>query len=653
MTKEFLVKQQQIHDVEANWNKTINFIPLKGEIIIYDPDDNLDYSRFKIGDGVTDVKNLPFSIGNTGVDLSKYATQEMVDEKIAVKLEKKENKIYKQNEAPTNAEEGALWLDMDEDGASSGGLPFDLDTTLTVEGAAADAKAVGDAIADIEVPAVLQGIGDSETSVMSQKAVSDAIASLTALPYGGSKEWLEKNGDKSQLYQINGYVWGYIESTGWTQSGTQFLIVTHEAYMTNNGGIPYLLRPSDSQTGIVFSYTEASGDSDTPVYDALPESANEGDIVAVDDRKYKASLNTVTVEHNAYDPNTAKFNWRLNSAGDEKGLGGSLLLDYAEVTYNTNFVVTIKGIEKLVKNYSSYLLVDYYDADKNRLGYVAGAAFYVPGGGGSDTLSNRFSGTLPVTFRLFAYSTGNVNNIETTKYVRIKLGIATDGTTISAADCEGLVVNFPSMNTTKSEVTWTDIGEYIPPVEAGWSATDETYSVIDTLSVSANSGDIAVYSADGYVYSYINGSAWSQTSKYDDAIGSMLVDGKSAYKYATEGGYTGTEAEFAKDINPDNIKSELSQIEAPTIVSSVTEMTDTTKHYVLDGYIYQCQITANGAQEWVNTGLSYMPIFKTDLIGVLTENNVIYLSDNSLPSGTYTLKYGDETYATIGTITVE
>lgn len=83
MTKEFLVKQQQIHDIEANWNKTINFIPLKGEIIIYDPDDNLDYSRFKIGDGVTDVKNLPFSIGNTGVDLSKYATQEMVDEKIA------------------------------------------------------------------------------------------------------------------------------------------------------------------------------------------------------------------------------------------------------------------------------------------------------------------------------------------------------------------------------------------------------------------------------------------------------------------------------------------------------------------------------------------------------------------------------------------
>lgn len=55
---------------------------------------------------------------------------------------------------------------------------------------------------------------------------------------------------------------------------------------------------------------------------------------------------------------------------------------------------------------------------------------------------------------------------------------------------------------------------------------------------------------------------------------------------------------------------------------------------------------------WYDTGISYAPTFKTDLIGVLGENNVIYLSDNALPSGTYTLKYGDENYTTVGTITV-
>lgn len=55
---------------------------------------------------------------------------------------------------------------------------------------------------------------------------------------------------------------------------------------------------------------------------------------------------------------------------------------------------------------------------------------------------------------------------------------------------------------------------------------------------------------------------------------------------------------------------------------------------------------------WADTSISYTPTFDTDLIGVLGEGNVIYISDN-LPSGTYTLKYDDETFDTIGTITVE
>ena len=74
------------HDIEVNWNKASTFIPEQGEIIIYDIDENYNFERFKIGDGITNVINLPF----------------------------------------TNIE---------------------LDTTLLVEGKAADAKAVGDALA--------------------------------------------------------------------------------------------------------------------------------------------------------------------------------------------------------------------------------------------------------------------------------------------------------------------------------------------------------------------------------------------------------------------------------------------------------------------------------------------------------------------------
>lgn len=49
------------HDTEANWLKTTNFIPMLGEMIIYDPDDIYTYSRQKIGDGVTNVNDLPFA----------------------------------------------------------------------------------------------------------------------------------------------------------------------------------------------------------------------------------------------------------------------------------------------------------------------------------------------------------------------------------------------------------------------------------------------------------------------------------------------------------------------------------------------------------------------------------------------------------------
>lgn len=48
------------HDIEANWGKATGFIPMKGEIIVYDVDNSYNYERFKIGDGVQNVNDLPF-----------------------------------------------------------------------------------------------------------------------------------------------------------------------------------------------------------------------------------------------------------------------------------------------------------------------------------------------------------------------------------------------------------------------------------------------------------------------------------------------------------------------------------------------------------------------------------------------------------------
>lgn len=58
------------HDTEANWNKAVNFVPMKGEPIVYDPDESVSYSRIKIGDGLTTIVNLPFASAQSDMEQS-------------------------------------------------------------------------------------------------------------------------------------------------------------------------------------------------------------------------------------------------------------------------------------------------------------------------------------------------------------------------------------------------------------------------------------------------------------------------------------------------------------------------------------------------------------------------------------------------------
>lgn len=55
------------HDTEENWLKATNFIPKQGELIIYDIDDAYTYERFKIGNGVNLVSDLPFGSPDSAV----------------------------------------------------------------------------------------------------------------------------------------------------------------------------------------------------------------------------------------------------------------------------------------------------------------------------------------------------------------------------------------------------------------------------------------------------------------------------------------------------------------------------------------------------------------------------------------------------------
>lgn len=73
------------NDTATNWAKATNFIPKKGEIIVYNVDSNYNYERMKIGDGITKVEELPFvssTITNDEIDAicgaSIYSAQEVL-----------------------------------------------------------------------------------------------------------------------------------------------------------------------------------------------------------------------------------------------------------------------------------------------------------------------------------------------------------------------------------------------------------------------------------------------------------------------------------------------------------------------------------------------------------------------------------------------
>lgn len=60
--KNFTGRIQHKHDTAANWAKATSFSPKEGELIIYDPDDTTAYPRMKVGDGATNVNDLPFLV---------------------------------------------------------------------------------------------------------------------------------------------------------------------------------------------------------------------------------------------------------------------------------------------------------------------------------------------------------------------------------------------------------------------------------------------------------------------------------------------------------------------------------------------------------------------------------------------------------------
>lgn len=84
------------NDTAEKWAKAVNFIPKKGELIIYNPDPTIegDKIKFKFGNGIDNVNALPFAIVIDS-DLDDKSTNPIQNKVVKEALNTKESSVNK------------------------------------------------------------------------------------------------------------------------------------------------------------------------------------------------------------------------------------------------------------------------------------------------------------------------------------------------------------------------------------------------------------------------------------------------------------------------------------------------------------------------------------------------------------------------------
>lgn len=192
---------------------------------------------------------------------------------------------------------------------------------------------------------------------------------------------------------------------------------------------------------------------------------------------------------------------------------------------------------------------------------------------------------------------------------------------------------------------------------AGGPTDDQAANILsDFISCDLSEGEHTLRIKNGYVHSSTNtntsivyfssneNDSRLQMVKCGELTAIEEADGVYAYKLGDKSGSMFSGYQNTRYIRVsfrqgntaatlDNARNAIITIDEPITYTSVPETTET--YYA-----------------WTDTGISYAPTYKTDLIGVLGEDSVIYVSSDKLPSGTYTLKDPDNDFAIIGTYTV-
>ena len=168
----------------------------------------------------------------------------------------------------------------------------------------------------------------------------------------------------------------------------------------------------------------------------------------------------ISVTHNAYDPATAQFNARHSSSGGVGTTNGSILLPKVAVDPSwSDCLIHISGLAQLYPAYYTVFQIGYWKTDGTLKRVLTASAV-----DGTNWESGK-SADLPITVNARFLKDGNGAEYwgSDVGYLTVALGIGS--ASVTAADAEGLTVNFARLNVERDEYGWFNTGHAFVPAD--------------------------------------------------------------------------------------------------------------------------------------------------------------------------------------------
>lgn len=303
-----------------------------------------------------------------------------------------------------------------------------------------------------------------------------------------------------------------VDALKWHKSDNQYRIVSSEAQMDGAySAVPYLLRQEGAAVGSLYKWVDRSGDWGIPVYDTLPEATTEGQIVAVNGRKYQAVMKAVTDRYytNAVSPDKVLLNKRLNSSGQILDAAGYVVIldvnipaEVIERAHNGEVVTVSMAGLSVASAYPLSKLV--YRNGTTVTSILSGSQIYefTDSSEGVDPDVTAFNLYYTTTLKSQGQNAYNANCSKGNNFI-ISGGVS-KSTIPDDYDLSSFIITFDETigETTRDCIVWEDVGEYKTPVESHWTSTTTVMNVADSVENMDDAKKVYVLAEDGFSYFY-------------------------------------------------------------------------------------------------------------------------------------------------------